>query len=87
LSILTTKEEIEQLIGIQMRMGIVTMQRYQSFWATETRYGPVADVMSLKWYEKLSQYSHANDNALINTPENKGNRLYKAKPILVHNTS
>ena len=82
-SILTTKEEIEQLIGIQMRMGIVTMPRYQNFWIAETRYEPVANTMSLKRYEKLRRFLHANDNSLIDTPENKGNRLYKAEPILV----
>ena len=82
-SILTTKEEIEQLIGIQMRMGIVTMPRYQNFWIAETRYEPVANTMSLKRYEKLRRFLHANDNSLIDTPEYKGNRLYKAEPILV----
>ena len=81
-SIQTNKEEIEQLIGIQMRMGIVRMRRYQCFWAAETRYDPVANTMSLKRYEKLRQLLHANDNSLIDTPENKGNRLYKVQPIL-----
>ena len=57
-SIQTNKEKIEQLIGIQMRIGTVRMPRYQSFWAANFA------------------------NSLIDTPENKGNRLYKVQPIL-----
>lgn len=74
----TTKEEMEQFIGIQMRMGIVSMPRYQNFWAAETRYAPVADTMSLKRYEKLRQFLHANDNSTIDA----SNSLYKVEPIL-----
>ncbi len=33
----TSKNEMEQFIGIQMKMGIVKMPRYQSYWAAETR--------------------------------------------------
>ena len=37
LSIGTSLEEIEQLIGIQMRMGIVKMPNIESYWASESR--------------------------------------------------
>lgn len=32
-SIKTNKEEIEQLIGMQLKMGIVKMPKYNSYWA------------------------------------------------------
>lgn len=81
-SIHTTMAEIEQLIGMQMQMGIVKMPKYNSFWGTETRYAPVADVMSLNRYRKLRQFLHANDNSQQDNPENKGNKLFKVEPIL-----
>ena len=82
-SINTTKDEMEQFIGIQMKMSIVKMPRYQNYWAAETRYSPVADVMSLKRYEKIRQFLHANDNSQSNNPDNKGNRLFKVEPVLL----
>ena len=78
----TTLEEMEQLIGIQMKMALVKMPKVDNYWAEETRYPPVADVMSLKRYKKLRQFLHANDNSLKDTNENKGNKLYKVQPIL-----
>ena len=82
LSIGTSLEEIEQLIGIQMRMGIVKMPNIESYWASESRYAPVADVMSLKRYKKLRQFLHANDNNERKSDEIKGDKLYKMRPIL-----
>lgn len=81
-SVETTVDEMEQLIGIQMKMAIVKMPTVASYWAAETRYPPVADVMGLKRYKKLRQFLHANDNFLKDTNENKGNKLYKVQPIL-----
>ena len=74
-SIIVTKDEMEQFLGIQIMMGIVKMPRYQCYWAAETRYAPIADVMSLKRYEKIRRYLHANDNSYQTAEENKGNRL------------
>ena len=81
-SIIVTKDEMEQFLGIQMMMGIVKMPRYQCYWDAETRYAPIADVMSRKRYEKIRRYLHANDNSHQTAEENKGNRLYKVQPIL-----
>lgn len=81
-SIATSKQEIEQLIGIQMRMGIVKMPNIECYWAAESRYAPVADVMSLKRYKKLRQFLHANDNHERISEENKDDKLYKVRPIL-----
>eukprot|EP00795_Rhopilema_esculentum_P011163 gene11163-20060_t len=81
-NILTHKNEIEQLIGIQLKMGIVKMPKYNSYWAGETKYSPIADVMALNRYRKLRQFLHANDNSEKDNPESKGNKLYKIDPIL-----
>ena len=81
-SITVTKDEMEQFLGIQMMMGIVKMPRYECYWATETRYAPIADLMSLKRYEKSRKYLHANDNSLLTAEENKGNSMYRVQPSL-----
>ena len=81
-NILTHKNEIEQLIGIQLKMGIVKMPKYNSYWAGETKYSPIADVMALNRYRKLRQFLHANDNSEKDRTESKGNKLYKIDPIL-----
>ena len=81
-NISTNKNEIEQLIRMQLKMETVKMSKYNSYWAGETRYSPIADVMPLNRYRKLRQFLHANDNSKKDTPENKYNKLYKIKPIL-----
>ena len=78
----TTKEQIEQLIGIQMKMGVMKAPNYEYYWANRSRYEPVASIMPLKCYKKLRQFLHANDNANKDDPANKGNRLYKVQPVL-----
>ena len=49
----TTSGEIEQFIGIQMYMSIIDFPSYQMYWALETRYPPIADVMSRNRYQQL----------------------------------
>ena len=38
--------EIEQFIGIHMFMSIINLPAFYMYWASETRYPPVADVKS-----------------------------------------
>ena len=54
------------------------------YWAAGTRYPPVVDVMPINRYKKLRQFLHVSDNTLAQSEENKGNRLYKIKPVLEH---
>ena len=53
-------------------------------WASETRYAPVTDVMSIARYKALHENVHVSDNAKCNDPENKDNKLYKIQPVLDH---
>ncbi|MCP4481884.1 MAG: hypothetical protein GY817_03580 [bacterium] len=80
-SVVTTKEEIEMLLGMQMRMGVVKMPRYDNYWQAETRYGPIADVMSKNRYKKLRKFLHANDNSLKHHSDKKANKMFKVSPI------
>ena len=83
-SLNTTSEEIEQFIGIQMYMSIIDFPAYRMYWALETRYPPIADVMSRNRYQQLREFLHVSDNLQRDNPENTGNKLYKIQPILEH---
>ena len=44
-SINTNNNEISQLIWLQMYMSVIYLPCYRMYWARETRYSPIADVM------------------------------------------
>ena len=61
-SLNTTVEEIEQLIGIQIYMSIIDFPKFRKYWANETRYPIIADIMSRNRYQKLREFVHVSDN-------------------------
>ena len=83
-SVNTTPGEIEQLIGLQMYMSIIDLPAFYMYWATETRYALITDVMSINRYKSLRGNLHVSDNSKCNEPENKDNKLYKIQPVLDH---
>ena len=83
-SIKTDKNEIEQLIGIQMQMSIVQMPRYEMYWANDTKIPQVCEIMTKNRYKALRQYLHVSDNSKKDLEGNKYNKLYKIEPVLEH---
>jgi len=83
-SINTTSGEIEQFIGMQMFMSVIDFPTYRMYWANETRYQPIADVMSRNRYQQLREYLHVSDNLQRETSNNAENKLYKIQPVLDH---
>ena len=79
-SINTNKDEMEQFLGMHMKMGIVYMPSHPLYWSRKTRYAPVADVMSLKRFGKLRQFLHFVDNMTYD-PATK-DKLFKISPTL-----
>ena len=67
----TTKGEIKQFIGMQMLMAIVPLPTYEMYWANDTRYAPIADVMGRNRYKPLRRYLHVNDNSLLDDEARK----------------
>ena len=65
-------------------MSFVQLPAYRMYWSKETRYPPVADVMSINRYKLLSEYLHASNNLEKDKPENVGNKLFKIQPVLDH---
>ena len=80
-SINTNKSEMEQFIGIQMLMSIVSLPAYYMYGAVYTKYSPVVDIMSINRYKKMRQYIHCNNNSKRHSKETQGNKLYKTEPV------
>ena len=80
-SILTTKDEIETFLGLQMKMSIVKMPNYEMYWENQTQYEQVASVMPSKRYEKIRQFL-VNNNTRKDESGNKDNQLYKVQPVI-----
>uniref|UniRef100_A0A8C6TQ61 PiggyBac transposable element-derived protein domain-containing protein n=1 Tax=Neogobius melanostomus TaxID=47308 RepID=A0A8C6TQ61_9GOBI len=76
-SINTDASEIKAFIGMKLMMGVVKMPAVENYWATDTRYDKVADVMPLKRYKCLSRMLHCQDNMSSDSSED---RLVKIRP-------
>ena len=61
-SLNTTAEEIEQLIRIQIYISIMNFLNFRMYWANETRYPIIADIMSRNRYQKLREFLHVSGN-------------------------
>ena len=61
-NIMTTEEEIRSLIGVRMKMGIVSLPSYKYYWSQQLRYSPVADVMSRNRFQLLLENLHFVNN-------------------------
>ena len=55
---------------------------YNLYWAAETRYPKIADVMSNKVFKQLRKYAHVVDNTTKDEPENKNDKLFKIHPVI-----
>ena len=75
-SINLTKDELEEFLGIQMRMSVVKMPSYELYWAAGTSYDPIASVMSRNTYKKVHTFLHANDNSEKDKVGNKKEIAY-----------
>ncbi|KAJ8259928.1 hypothetical protein GJAV_G00175100 [Gymnothorax javanicus] len=79
-SINTSAKEIQQLLGMYLFMGLAQMPNRRSYWETETRYRPVADVMPRNRSEKLLSFLHFQDNNAKN--DTKLDKVWKLRPWL-----
>ena len=61
-SITTTTKDMEQVFGMFFHMGIVCMPGTCVYWENETRYGPVADILSRNRFQSLLTLTHFVDN-------------------------
>ena len=79
-SVNTNRAEIEQFIGMHLRMGIVNLPSYKLYWSQDTRYPPISDVMPLKRFQKLKASIHFVDNASLD--KSTKDKLFKIRPVV-----
>ncbi|XP_049862590.1 piggyBac transposable element-derived protein 2-like isoform X3 [Schistocerca gregaria] len=77
-SLQTSKNEMEQFVGILLHMGIIKMPSIHLYWLNECRSSPIADVMSRTRFFQLLRYFHV-DNTQANSNCDK---LFKILPLL-----
>ncbi|KAJ8342784.1 hypothetical protein SKAU_G00327120 [Synaphobranchus kaupii] len=74
-------KEIEQMMGMYLRMGIVQMPGVRVYRETDTRYSPVADVMPRNRFQSLLSTIHFANNLTV-SDEQKKDKLWKIRPWL-----
>lgn len=80
-SVNTNAQEIEQILGMYMHMGLVQMPNIRAYWEMETRYPAVCDVMSRGRFLNLLTLIHFQDN--LNVSEDaKKDKVWKLRPWL-----
>lgn len=76
-SISLSENELQDFLAIHILMGIVKMPSYLDYWSHKFRYSQVADIMTLKRYQKIRRYLHFNDNNFEDS-----DRFYKVRTIV-----
>lgn len=79
-SINTTNKEVEQMLGMFFRMGLVKMPGIRQYWESATAYPPVSGVMSRNRFKALVANLHFVDNLLVTDEEKKKDKLWKIRP-------
>ena len=62
-------------------MGIMNLPDYNFYWAAETSYPKIANVMSTKRFKRLQRYVHVVDNTTKDKPGNKNDKLFQIRPV------
>ena len=82
-SVNTNSQEMEQFLGVLIKMGIVKLPRYRMYWAQDTRIPSIADVMSVTRFERLKRYFHCNDNEkMLPRDDPNFDKLFKVRPVI-----
>ena len=77
-SIDTTRAEIIYLIGMSIKMEILQLPSYKSYWSQELCCPRIADVMPCNRYQKPRRYLYFVNNDSINAQ----NKLAKIHPLI-----
>jgi hypothetical protein len=77
----TSVKEVEQLLGMYFKMGLVEMPAMRMYWEKETWYAPITEVMSRNRFQLLVSLLHFVDNEAV-SEESKKDRIWKVRPFL-----
>ena len=58
------------------------MTQYKMYWSPDFGYNGIASAMTLKRYQTLRRYLHANGNTEKNNQQNVNGKLLKVRPLL-----
>ncbi|XP_062866090.1 uncharacterized protein LOC134328792 [Trichomycterus rosablanca] len=75
----TNNKEIEQMIGMYLKMGLMQMSGVRMYWETDTWYTPVSDVMSRNRCQSLLTSLHFVNNLTVSEAQKK-DTLWKLRP-------
>lgn len=63
--------------------SVVRMPSYRLYWADNTRFAPIADVMSRNRFDTLRSYFHINDNTnILEINHVNHDKLFKVRPFI-----
>lgn len=78
-----TPHEIEQYIGILLKMALIQMPRYRMYWSASTKCSAVTDVMSVNRFDQIKRSIHFNNNLeMPKRGEPNYDKLYKVRPLV-----
>jgi len=75
------KKELEQVVGMYFRMGLVQMPGNRVYWENDRYYKPVPEVISRNRFQLLLRSIHFVDNFCISDDQKK-DKLWKIRPWL-----
>ena len=61
----TNLKELEQIVGVFLRIGLMRMPSSRMYWETDTRHAPVADIMSRNKFLNIIPKLHFVDNLSV----------------------
>ena len=79
-SINTDAKELEQLIGVYLRMGLVKMPNQLSYWKTFSGHTSVSSIFSRERFVTLMSLIHFVDNNSVTEETKNFDRLWKLRP-------
>ncbi|KAL7870991.1 hypothetical protein SRHO_G00084880 [Serrasalmus rhombeus] len=77
----TSNKEIEQMIGMYLKMGLMQMSGVRMYRETDTRYTPVSDVMPRNRFQSLLTSLHFVNNLTVSEAQKK-DKLWKLRAWL-----
>ena len=81
-----TFEEMRAYLGLLILFGVSPRPQYKDYWSTDIYIGNqgVKEVMSLKRFEKISQYFHVSDRSSEPARDSpQYDKLFKIRPVML----
>lgn len=80
-----TELELRKFIGILIYMSVYHYPNVRSYWASNVRFQPISDTMTVNRFEKIRQILHFNDNNThLPCDHPQHDRLHKIRTVVDH---